>query len=72
MLALCGHLIHKKISTNEAVQRRAARYVTDNYLSYASVSDMLTHLQWTSLNNQTESLKITMLYKIIQQLAIAS
>ena len=41
----------KNISTIEAVQRRAARYVTNNYSSYASVSEMLTHLQWTSLNN---------------------
>ena len=29
---------------------------------------MLAHLQWTPLNNQRESLKIIMLYKIIQQL----
>ena len=58
----------KNISTIEAVQRRAAKYVTNNYSSYASVSDMLTHLQWTSLNNQRESLKIIMLYKIIHQL----
>ena len=37
-------LIHKGIIlTIEAVQRRAARYVTNNYLSYTSVSDMLTH-----------------------------
>ena len=58
----------KNISTIEAVLRRAAKYVTNNYSSYASVSEMLTHLQWTSLNNQRESLKIIMLYKIIQQL----
>ena len=32
-----------------AVQRHAARYVTNSYSSYASVSEMLTHLQWTSL-----------------------
>ena len=58
----------KNISTIEAVQRRAAKYVTNNYSSYASFSEMLTHLQWTSPNNQRESLKIIMLYKIIQQL----
>ena len=61
--------IQKNISTIEAVQRHAARYVTNNYSSYASVSEMLTHLQWTSLNNRRKSLKIIMLYKIIQQLA---
>ena len=44
-------------------------YVTNNYSSYASVSDILTHWQWTSLNNWRESLKIIMLYKVIQQLA---
>ena len=58
----------KNISTNEALQRRATMCVTNNYSSYASVSDMLTHLQWTSLNNWRESEKISMLHKIIQQL----
>ena len=43
-------------------------YVINNYSSYASVSEILAHLQWTPLNNQRESLKIIMLYKIIQQL----
>ena len=57
--------IQRNISTIEAVQRRAARYVTNKYSNYANVSDMLTHLQWTSLNNQRESFKINMLYKII-------
>ena len=63
-----GPHIQRNISTIEAVQRRAARYVTNNYSSYASISEMLTHLQWTLLNNLRESLKIIMLYKIIQQL----
>ena len=35
----------KNISIIEAVQRHAARYVTNNYSSYASVSEMLTYLQ---------------------------
>ena len=50
------------------MQRRAARYVTNNYSNYTGVSEMLTHLQWMSLNNQRESLKIIMLNKITQQL----
>ena len=41
----------KNMLAIEAVQRRVARYVTSNYSSYASVSEMLIHLQWTSLNN---------------------
>ena len=58
----------KNISTIEAVHIHAARYGTNNYSSYARVFEMLTHLKWTSLNNRRESLKILMLYKIIQQL----
>ena len=65
---VCAPHTQKNILTIDAVQIRAARYVTNNYSSYASVSEMLTHLQWTSLNNRRESLKIIMLYKIIQQL----
>ena len=41
----------KNMLAIEPVQRHAAGYVTNNYSSYASVSDMLIHLQWTSLNN---------------------
>ena len=55
----------KNISTIEAVLRRAAKYVTNNYSSYASISETLTHLQWTSLNNRRESLKIIQNYTAI-------
>jgi len=58
----------KNILAIEAVQRRAARYATNNYSRYASVSDMLTYLQWPTLNDRREKLKIIMLYKIMQQL----
>ena len=34
------------------VQRRAARFVTGIYERYASVSDMLQHLQWDTLENR--------------------
>ena len=55
MLVLCGLLIHKRIYQQliEAVQRHAASYATNNYSSYASVSEILTHLQWTSLSRST-------------------
>ena len=55
----------KSISKIKAVQRRAARYVTQVMPAFLIC---LHILQWTSLNNQRESLKIIMLYKIIQQL----
>ena len=45
-----------------------ARYATDNYSRYAGVSDMPSHLQWTPLNNRRGSLKVILLYKIVQQL----
>ena len=48
-LVLCGLLKHKRIY-QQLRQRGAARYVTNNYSSYANFSDTFTHLQLTSLN----------------------
>ena len=53
MLALCAWAPHtqKSISAIEVVQRCAARYVINNYSTYASVSEMFKHLQRTSLSD---------------------
>ena len=42
----------QNISKIEMVQRRAARFVTNNYDWNASVSDMLQHLQWEPLQDR--------------------
>ena len=37
----------------EIVQRRAARFVMNNFNKTASVSEMLNHLQWETLENRS-------------------
>lgn len=49
----------------EMVQRRAARYVLNIHDPYASVSDMLNHLQWQSLEQRRQAQRLTLFYKII-------
>ena len=48
----------------EAVQRRAARYVTRRYHNTSSVTNMLCHLEWQTLEQRRIATNLTMLYKI--------
>ena len=52
----------------EMVQRRAARYVTNRYHSTSSVTSMLDHLQWESLESRRTKAQLTMFYKITNDL----
>ena len=52
----------------ETVQRRAARYVMNNFSSYASVSEMITTLGWPTLEQRRKISRTIMLYKIINNL----
>lgn len=49
----------------EMVQRRAARYVQNNYSRDASVSDMISKLGWRSLLQRRADNRLFMLYKIV-------
>ena len=42
----------ENINKIEKVQRRAARWVTNDYSSYSSVMDMLSNLGWRPLENR--------------------
>ena len=50
----------------ENVQRRAARYVNNNYTdrSPGSITTMLENLKWTSLEHRRRQIRLGMLYKI--------
>ena len=50
----------------EKVQRRAAKYVTNNYTdrSPGTVTSMLEYLKWTSLEHRRQQIHLGMLYKI--------
>lgn len=54
----------EKIHKVEMVQRRAARYVTNDYSSTSSVTSMLENLQWETLETRRAKAQVTMLYKI--------
>ena len=62
-----GHLIadselKKKL---ESVQRRAARFVMHDYYQTSSVSNMLLHLNWITMETHFKHLRLQMLHKII-------
>ncbi|KAI8483700.1 hypothetical protein Bbelb_384920 [Branchiostoma belcheri] len=48
----------------EMVQRRAARYVTNNFLRTSSVTDMLHKLGWQTLESRRRNARLATLYKI--------
>ena len=48
----------------EMVQRRAARYVTNKYDRRSSVTDILNNLRWKSLQQRRQDARLTLIYKI--------
>ena len=52
----------------EKVQRKGVRYVYNNFSSYSSVSAMLSRLNWTSLKDRRDNLRLAMMYKIVNNL----
>jgi len=56
------------INKLEAVQRRAARFVLNNYKWDSSVTAMLKSLNWQSLSSRRREARVTLLYKIIHGL----
>ena len=56
------------INKIEMVQRRAARYVTNRYRNTSSVTSMLGDLEWDTLEIRRKKIRLTMMYKIINNL----
>ena len=54
----------ENINKIEKVQRRAARWVSNDY-SYISIMDMLSNLGWRSLENRHTDTRLAMFYKIV-------
>ena len=60
---------HKdQIRKLEVVQRRAARYTTNRFRNTRSVSSMLNHLQWESLESRRSKIQLTLFFKVIHHL----
>jgi hypothetical protein len=62
----------KNIRELEMVQRRAACFVTGNYRTTSSVTQMLEALQWTELQQRRKRAKVIMLYRIVNHLVVIS
>ena len=55
----------KDINTIEAIQRRAARFVVQDYSRYTSVTNILKDLDWKPLKDRRRDIRLTLLYKIV-------
>ena len=56
------------IKKMEMVQRRAARYTLHRYHNTSSVTAMLDHLNWTTLEQRRQQQRLSMYFKIHHQL----
>ena len=52
----------------EMVQRRAAWYATNRYHNTSSVSEMLDHLNWETLESRRTKAQLTMMFRIVNSL----
>ncbi len=52
----------------EMVQRRAARWALNRYHNTSSVSDMIGTLEWSTLEDRRERMKLIMMYKMVNGL----
>ena len=55
------------INNIEMVQRRAARWVKQDYRQTSSVSNMLYDLQWSTLHERRKCCRLTTFYKFLHQ-----
>ena len=68
-LPLCGpQYTQSSIYAVEMLQRKAARFVCSDFARLSSVTSMLEHLGWDTLEQRRNQLTLLMLYKIINQL----
>ena len=67
---VCDPTAYTLIQTLENVQRRAARFVINDYTSRTQgcVTSMLTSLEWQTLEQRRRISRLVMMYKIQHQL----
>ena len=56
--------LKKDTSALERVQRKAARFCSQNYDSYASVTGMIKDLGWATLETRRRQFRLTLMYKV--------
>ena len=62
------HSFYARTATDRLSQRKAARFVYNDYSSYSSVTNMLQQLNWESLEHRRIKATIIMFYKIINNI----
>ena len=60
--------LQKDIDKIEGIQRRAARFVCNDYGRRSSVTDMMSRLNWTPLSDRRREQRLILLFKIINGL----
>ena len=65
--AICEPYLGKDISTIEMVQRRAARFVTNDYAYASSVSDIIAELGWHSLADRRSDIRLITFFRTIHK-----
>ena len=60
--------LQKDIDTLEKVQRRSARFVTQDFSRESSVTKMMKDLHWETLAERRAKAKVIMLYRIVHHL----
>jgi hypothetical protein len=60
----------ENIDKIERVQRRAARYVYNDYRNDSSVTDMLNWLNWKPLQERRLNIRLCLFYKIVNRLVV--
>ena len=60
--------LEKDISQIEKIQRNAARFVKGDYRRHSSVTEMMKKLKWKPLHTRRREIRITLLFKIINNL----
>ena len=66
-LIWCPHT-QSSIYNLECIQRKAARFVCNNYQRYSSVIAMMQQLNWPTLEQRRYEAKAIMMYKILNDL----
>ena len=68
LLEYCSTVWSPYIQKIEMVQRKAARYVTNRYHNTSSVTSMLDHLEWETLESRRSKNQLIMFFKIVHGL----
>ena len=55
----------ENIEKVEMIQRRAARWVSNDYSPYSSVTEMMSNLGWRSLECRRYDVRLAMFYKVV-------